>query len=418
MDAAMAANAMKRVLMIAFHFPPVHGSSGLQRTLSFARYLPAHGWQPLILTVHPRAYPQTSPDQLADIPTDCVVKRAWAWDTARHWAFKGRYCSALALPDRWVSWVLAGSAVGWRLVRHYRPAVLWSSYPIASAHLLALLLHRITGLPWVADFRDSMTEDDYPTDRRQWRLYRWLERQVVQQCQCAVFTTHGARRLYAARYPAIPATRWAVIANGYDDHHYPPSATGPAPAQTGLRLLHSGILYPQERDPRAFFTALAQLKHAGDLPPLQVLLRATGHDDWHRQAIADHGLDGIVLLQPAIAYAAALAEMQAADGLLIFQASNCNHQIPAKLYEYLRARRPILAFTDAAGDTAQLMRQAGLNGIAALDDAPAIAAVLRQFFRQQHRTVASDAFIAAQSRAAGSAALAQLLHQVAGFKTE
>ena len=57
----------------------------------------------------------------------------------------------------------------------------------------------------------------------------------------------------------------------------------------------------------------------------------------------------------------ALAEQLAADGLLLFQAANCNHQIPAKLYEYLRAGRPILALTDAAGNTAATLRGAPLN---------------------------------------------------------
>ena len=55
---------MKRVLLIAFHFPPVRGSSGLQRTLAFSRYLPEFGWQPSVLTADPRAYEATGDDQL------------------------------------------------------------------------------------------------------------------------------------------------------------------------------------------------------------------------------------------------------------------------------------------------------------------------------------------------------------------
>ena len=61
-------NSMKRVLMIAYHFPPLSGSSGIQRTLRFVRYLPEFGWQPTVLTTHPRAYQQVSDDQLADVP--------------------------------------------------------------------------------------------------------------------------------------------------------------------------------------------------------------------------------------------------------------------------------------------------------------------------------------------------------------
>ena len=72
-------------------------------------------------------------------------------------------------------------------------------------------------------------------------------------------------------------------------------------------------------------------------------------------------------------------EMQRAEGLLIMQASNCNAQIPAKFYEYLRAARPILVVTDPAGDTANAARNAGISAVAALDDPKAISSVLLSF---------------------------------------
>ncbi len=62
------ASARKRVLMVAFHFPPLAGSSGIQRTLRFAQHLPALGWQPIVLTAHPRAYEATSDDLTSEIP--------------------------------------------------------------------------------------------------------------------------------------------------------------------------------------------------------------------------------------------------------------------------------------------------------------------------------------------------------------
>src|SRR5262249_35592652 len=76
-----APGPMKKVLMVAFHYPPCHGSSGVQRTLAFSRYLPEHGWRPIVLTAHPRAYPHTRREQLADIPTDLALRRAFALDT-------------------------------------------------------------------------------------------------------------------------------------------------------------------------------------------------------------------------------------------------------------------------------------------------------------------------------------------------
>src|SRR5688572_18465464 len=95
-----AGSERKRALLIAFHYPPVATSSGLQRTLAFSKYLPEYGWEPLVLTVSPRAYDVVRNDQLADIPEDIVVKRAFGLDARRHLAVAGRYPSWLATPDR------------------------------------------------------------------------------------------------------------------------------------------------------------------------------------------------------------------------------------------------------------------------------------------------------------------------------
>jgi hypothetical protein len=65
----------------------------------------------------------------------------------------------------------------------------------------------------------------------------------------------------------------------------------------------------------------------------------------------------VVLLAPALPYREALRETMDVDGLLVFQAANCNHQIPTKIYEYFRTRRPILALTDPSGDTAAALRE-------------------------------------------------------------
>src|SRR5690606_38220369 len=97
---------LKRVLMVAYHFPPLAGSSGVQRTLRFSSYLPEHGWEPIVLTTHPRAYSTTSSAQLDQIGSGIRVVRAPAWDTKRHISVGGRYPAFLARPDRWLSWWL------------------------------------------------------------------------------------------------------------------------------------------------------------------------------------------------------------------------------------------------------------------------------------------------------------------------
>jgi len=415
----------KRVLMIAFHYPPCTGSSGQQRTLSFSKFLPGYGWQPLVLTVHPKAYPQTSDDQLRDIPPTVPVTRVFALDTKRHLAVQGRYVGWLALPDSWVTWCLCAVPLGLNLIRRYRPQVLWSTYPIASAHLIGWALHRLTRIPWVADFRDPMIEVDaltkqnYPTDPALWRARRWVEDRAVHSSTRAVFTTPSACRMYAERYMEVPQDRWTLIANGYDEDIFADAhqiAVPPPPKP--VILLHSGLLYPTpDRDPTAFFEAIANLRRAGRVSPasLKVVLRASGHADHYRTLTRKHRVEDIVFLEPSVPYRQAIAEMLSVHGLLLFQGYTSNPAIPAKLYEYIRARRPIFAMVDAAGDTAAVLTESKVGMIVPIDSTHAIANGLVDFLDQiQRRTglIASPEVIRTHSRQHRAQELARLLDQV------
>jgi glycosyltransferase involved in cell wall biosynthesis len=371
----------RRALLVAFHFPPLKGSSGIQRSLKFARYLPEQGWQPIVLSAHPRAYESVSDEQLAEIPPEAIVRRAFALDAARHLSIRGRYPRFAALPDRWISWVLGAVPAGRKLIKQFSPGVIWSTYPIATAHYIGYQLHRASGLPWIADFRDSMTEADYPSDPRVRSWYLKIERLAVTHASRVVFTTPGAEAMYRARYPEQPREKWVVIPNGYDEDNFASlealRATVPdVPAR--LTWVHSGLLDPGDRNPSAFFDALADLRDRGviNAETLRVVLRATGHDAVHAPAIATRNLGDIVELAPPISYAKALEEMLRADALLVFQSSTCNHQIPAKIYEYMRAARPILAMTHAAGDTAATLRAVGSPYLCDLHDPRAIATAI------------------------------------------
>jgi len=376
---------MKRILMIAYHFPPLAGSSGIQRTLRFVQHLLAFGWEPIVLTAHPRAYERTSDDLLPEVPPNVLVHRAFALDAARHLSLGGRYPGFLARPDRWMSWRWGAVAAGLRLIERYRPAALWSTYPIATAHQIGAILHQRSGLPWVADFRDPMAQEGYPADPKVWQSFKAIEEAVFQKAACCVFTSPGAIHYYRERYPQTPLERFALIENGYDEESFAgldASAAVKGPLNPGkITLLHSGIIYPSERDPTSLFQGMGGLLQSERLDPSRFVLRlrATAHDEWLRGLAAEYGIAEVLDLAPPLPYREALEEMLRADGLLILQAANCNAQIPAKLYEYLRAGRPILGLTDPAGDTASTLQQAGCRHLARLDSSELLAEVMLEF---------------------------------------
>ncbi|MDZ7752549.1 MAG: glycosyltransferase [Gammaproteobacteria bacterium] len=381
----MDAGGLKPILLIAYHFPPVAGSSGVQRTLNFARYLPEFGWRPAVLTVHPRAYPLTAVETLGQVPAGTRVVRGFAMDTARHLAVFGRYPRWLALPDRWWTWLIGALPAGLEMVRRDRPRLLWATYPVPSALLVGLALHRLTGIPLVADLRDSMVDDSFPYNPAQRRAHRWIEERVVRGACRITFTAPGTRELYARRYPAQPANRWGVIPNGYDEQDFMRVETEIlAPPRDGTRitLVHAGLVDPVDRDPDALLQALSTMK--GERSPgverLEIRFRGADGNDALRRRVSEYGLDDMVTLAPPLPYDAALAEMMAVDALLLLQGTTCNHQIPAKLYEYARTGRPVLALTDPAGDTAEELQRMGFGTCAPLDDPSAIAATLKGFF--------------------------------------
>jgi glycosyltransferase involved in cell wall biosynthesis len=407
----------KRALLIAFHFPPQAASSGIQRTLSFAKHLGKYGWEPMVLSAHPRAYSVKNPSQLASVPPELVVRRVFALDAKHHLGIKGRYPGWLALPDRWVSWWLGAVPAGLSLVRRYRPEVIWSTFPLATAHLIGLTLQRLTGLPWVADFRDPMIQPAYPAPRLQRALYGWIEKRTIERCTLAVFTTHSALNSYRERFPHLPAAKFTVIENGYDEDGFDPAAVPPAGTRR-VTLIHSGVLYQSGRDPSAFLAAIARLKAEGraSADTLRVILRAPGDVKEIAELAARHGVDDIVESAPAIPYREALREMLGADGLLVFQGTPFNTQIPAKIYEYFRARKPIMGLVDTGGETARVLRAAGFLSLADMDKADAIAPVLSAFIDDiaaGRAYVASDELVASSSRVHRAGQLAGVLNDAA-----
>jgi glycosyltransferase involved in cell wall biosynthesis len=409
------AQKMKRVLMIAYHFPPLAGSSGIQRTLRFMKYLPRLGWEPIVLTAHPRAYERTSQDLLNEIPSGTVVGRAQAFDAARHFSLLGRYPGLLARPDRWVSWLPGASMLGLSMIKRYKPDVIWSTYPIATAHLIGANLKKHSGLPWIADFRDPMVQSGYPSDPKTWQSFKKIEEATTRQASICTFTTPGAVDVYSERYPDA-ASHFHVIENGYDEETFAAISINDGPLNPGrITFLHSGIVYPSERDPTQFLAAILTLIDTGKISPNQICIRfrAAVHEAFLQSLIDKLNLNGCIELLPPVPYNDALVEMMRADVLVIMQASNCNDQVPAKLYEYLRAGRPTIALTDPAGDTARVLRDSGISAIAPLDRVDSIAELLaRTLEAPTVGTLALPQKVEAASRKSRTEELANLLNSV------
>lgn len=419
-----AGGAPARVLLIAYHFPPIRGSSGIQRTLRFAQHLPKYGWEPIVLTIDPRAYPDAASSAGNEVPAGLEVHRAFGLDAARQLRILGRYPGFLAVPDRWRTWAHWAVPKALELIRRKRIDVIWSSFPIATAHRIGLESARRSGLPWVAEFRDPMWQGSYPPDPKINRAFRQLEAEAVERAAAVVMTTPSAIDQYRSRFARLPSERFVMIENGFDEETFR-RAEASAGSDTGVRaagagpvvLLHSGLVYRSERDPTALFDALASLKREGRLgaDSLRIVLRASGNEAEYSSMLREREIEDLVTLVPGLEYLAALREMLSVDALLLMQAANCNAQVPAKLYEYVRAGRPILALTDPAGDTARTLGRLGAGTIARLESVDEIRRVLPAFLaevRAGAAQLAAPEAVRSCSRESQTGELAKLLERV------
>ncbi len=409
-----------KVLFVAYHYPPIAFSSGVHRTLAFTRYLTQWGWGVSVLTANIKLYPRYDLNQLRFIPPQVKVIRAWGKDAARDLSFKGKYAQWMAIPDRYQSWIPCALLAGLKEIRRNRPDVIVSTYPIASAHLVGYLLHKITGIPWIADFRDPMAQAGYPANNLVRKSFLWIEKLAAKHASKLVFVTDGAKDFYQNKYPQLLTGKCLVIPNGYDEEMFTGLGRDAARvASKGKRiLLHSGVIYPHERNPVHLFEALATLKQHGTVSSenFSLVLRATGHDDVFKKMACEKQVDDLVDFAPSIPYREAIEEMFVADMLLLLQADDCDMQIPAKAYEYLRVGRPVLALTSMTGETGKLLAAHPQSLIAPLNDAAKIREALVMLLEDLATNNASSAKdVADLSRESGAHKLQEVLMEAASF---
>jgi glycosyltransferase involved in cell wall biosynthesis len=357
---------MKHALFVAFHYPPEASSSGVLRTLKFTRYLADFGWRVTVLTLRRDAYEVSDPNLEAQIPDSVKVVRTHFLNSKRHLSLWGRYPAVLAVPDTWIGWLPWAVSAGRRILRDDPPALIYSTSPHATAHLIARVLARSSRLPWVSDFRDPWFEQ--PAEPGTPAVVQWfaprLEKRVIADSSRVIASTVELRNLLAGRYPHERQEKFVAILNGYDEADF---ADLPLPSTLRgeqLSVIHAGAINAEFRDPRPLFRALREAAKSGAVNAERFHFRFVGAGEFGdspemRRCLEETDLTRQVEFTPRLPYPEALELITRADLLLLLQASpDTAGLVPAKLYEYLRAQKPILAVvTPGASD--EVLKQTG-----------------------------------------------------------
>jgi hypothetical protein len=346
---------MKNVLMVALEFAPCR-SAGVQRTLRFSEYLRGFNWQPHIITATENIYDRRD-DTLAVLPEVAkYVVKAKCNDAAKKYAIKGRYFQWMTLPDRYWPWYFDAIKQASKVIEQEKPDVIWSTYPVLTAHWIARHLHKKYNIPWVADFRDPLQcRYDQSAQRYAW-FKKCMEKSIIKHADKVVFTSQRAAALYREVYSNEDPKKFITIENGYylsDD-----LAKVLPVKREKFQLLYSGSLYANGRDPKPLFTALSLLKKQQLIAQDNfVLTFRPGKKDTFKALLAELNISELVEFLPSTSFNDAVAEMQQSSATVLIQDEIFHRQIPGKIYDYISIKRPILAITPQNSATADLIAE-------------------------------------------------------------
>ena len=379
---------MNHALFVVFHYPPEASSSGVLRTLKFSRYLEEYGWRVTVLTLARDAFEITDEKLEAQIPASIRVVRTRYLNTRRHLAIRGIYPAILAVPDTWIGWYPWAVAAGRRIMTEDPVDLVYSTSPHPTAHLIARTLAKRAQVPHVADFRDPWHED--PPEPGTPAVVAWfaprLERMVMKSAAHVVTSTTQLRDTLRERYADDGPAKFTATLNGYDEADFAALPAREPRSSERLVVVHAGNINADFRDPCPLLEAIARAVAEGTIDPSRILLRfigggSYGESDRVRKCVEQSRLAGSVEFLPRVPYVEALSALANADLLLLLQASeDTTSLVPAKLYEYLRSMRPVLALV-LPGATSEVIAQTGGGWLANPRDARALQSAFVEIYR-------------------------------------
>ena len=434
----------RRVLFVAQDLAP-SAIVGARRPNKFCKYLPEFGWTARALTLREVYYAQRDAESTADVLDRCEVIRtdvqSLPWivqaplDGARKLLRrnKGVGCNERkpgALSNKaqsmwWALHVLPDPGMMWMrpALRAGRVALngcdcIWSTYPWGVNHQVAMQLARESGLPWIADFRDPWSFGIGQTRMARWK--RWMnrrsERRTVETCRYLVSTTEAITARFRAVYPDVDPSKFVTIRNGVDPADFADGSGEACPViETKMfRAAYFGSLYGG-RDPTGLFEAISGLLKAGAIRADRFRLDLYGPIPAPLgKLIAQCGVAEVVHTMGPVGYRKALALMRTYSVLAVIGSEQTDDLcLATKLYEYLYARRPILALVPP-GPVQRFVEKHRAGAVILGRDISGIASTLQRWyddFEADRLTETPGEFPAEYDRRFQTGQLADLLNR-------
>ncbi len=373
---------MKKALIITYYWIP-SGGAGVQRWVKFTKYLREFDYEPIIYTPKNPEFPSIDKSFEKDIPTDVTVLKTPIWEPynvyrnlfgKKNETINAGFISEnkkqgwkdklsiwirgnFLIPDPRRFWIKPSMKFLTKYLQENPVDAIITTGPPHSMHLIGMgLKKQFPNIPWIADFRDPWTNIDFYKDlnlnRISDKIHHNQERKVIQRADSVIVVSNGMK----AEYELLKPKQIQVISNGYDESDVQKTAVQ---IDQKFSISHIGTLNAA-RNPKTIWKVLCEI--CEEIPDFKsdLQIQLIGKVDFSvLEDIRNLNLMDNLLKIDYLTHSDAIAKQQSSQVLmlLINNSGNAKGILTGKFFEYMAAKRPILAVGPVDGDAATILTE-------------------------------------------------------------
>lgn len=367
---------MGNVLVVSYTFPP-HGEVSVFRVVKFLKYLPHYGWTPSVLTASADA--QFEPESHNFRDDLCGVREVrtigpLGGPVVTHLQHQILGKSSFSFNLLALRWILPAVRIGARLIEKQDINVVYYTAPPFPQLLIAPILKRLTGVPYVIDLRDPWSIHPYTgggfTNRLRNAFANICEPVVLRNAARICCVTKPMARQYTNAFPSIEDS-FETIPNGFDFDEYDnqnsyEGSNGP------FTIVYAGK-FSSYRDPGPFLIALRDLlNHGRDIQ----FVHFGRPEDHVVDLVTELGIESAVRFAGYVDRDILVSELSQANLGLVISGGD-ETELTTKVFDYIGCNRPILAVGQRSGALVDVVSRFE-NGYICTNQSNAILETLNQ----------------------------------------